>query len=132
MIGSRYIRGGGIEVGARLGDLFRPIPVVQPFHGLRLRSDVGLGLGHLRRQAAGIKVCEKLPLRHVVAFLHQDGALMARQQKGLRFDPVLSLIDDADTQARWYFQLKREYRRARAEGRPFENPVKTRILRWKS
>jgi phenylpropionate dioxygenase-like ring-hydroxylating dioxygenase large terminal subunit len=66
------------------------------------------------------------------AFLSQDGAIMARQQKGLRFDPVLSLIDDADTQARWYFQLKREYRRARAEGRPFENPVKARILRWKS
>jgi phenylpropionate dioxygenase-like ring-hydroxylating dioxygenase large terminal subunit len=68
----------------------------------------------------------------VRAFLHQDGAIMARQQKGLRFDPVLSLIDDADTQARWYFQLKREYRRARAEGRPFENPVKARTLRWKS
>lgn len=66
------------------------------------------------------------------AFLAQDGAIMARQQKGLDFDPVLSLIDDADTQARWYNQLKREYRRARAENRPFENPVKPRILRWRS
>ena len=66
------------------------------------------------------------------AFLRQDGEIMARQQRGLRFDPVLSLIDDADTQARWYFQLKREYRRCRAEGRPFENPVKARTLRWRS
>ena len=69
---------------------------------------------------------------YVRAFLDQDGAVMARQQKGLRFDPVLSLIDDADTQARWYYQLKREYRRARAENRPFENPVKPRTLRWRS
>jgi phenylpropionate dioxygenase-like ring-hydroxylating dioxygenase large terminal subunit len=66
------------------------------------------------------------------AFLHQDGTIMARQQQGLKFNPVLSLIDDADTQARWYYMLKREYRRARAEGRPFENPVKPRTLRWRS
>jgi hypothetical protein len=45
---------------------------------------------------------------------------------------VLSLIDDADTQARWYYRLKQEYRRARAEGRPFENPVKPRTLHWRS
>ena len=69
---------------------------------------------------------------YVRAFLRQDGDIMARQAQGLRFDPVLSLIDDADTQARWYYQLKREYRRARAEGRPFENPVKPRTLRWRS
>jgi phenylpropionate dioxygenase-like ring-hydroxylating dioxygenase large terminal subunit len=73
-----------------------------------------------------------LALPFVRAFLHQDGAIMARQQKGLKFDPMLSLIDDADTQARWYTMLKREYRRARAEGRPFENPVKPRTLRWRS
>jgi hypothetical protein len=28
--------------------------------------------------------------------------------------------------------LKWEYRRARAESRPFENPVKARTLRWRS
>ena len=66
------------------------------------------------------------------AFLRQDRDIMARQQQGLRFDPVLSLIDDADTQARWYYRLKAEYRRARAEGRPFVNPVQPRTLRWRS
>jgi phenylpropionate dioxygenase-like ring-hydroxylating dioxygenase large terminal subunit len=69
---------------------------------------------------------------YVRAFLRQDGEIMARQATGLRFDPLLSLIDDADTQARWYYQLKREYRRACAEGRPFDNPVKPRTLRWRS
>lgn len=68
----------------------------------------------------------------VRAFLAQDAAIMARQQKGLRFDPVLSLIDDADMQARWYYRLKREYRAARAENRPFANPVEPRTLRWRS
>ena len=69
---------------------------------------------------------------YVRAFLDQDGGIMARQQQGLRFAPVLALIDDADTQARWYYRLKAEYRRARAEGRPFVNPVKPRTLRWRS
>jgi len=72
-------------------------------------------------------------LRHYVrAFLHQDGAIMERQQQGLRYDPPLTLIDDADTQAKWYYRLKREYRRARAEVRPFTNPVEPRTLEWRS
>jgi hypothetical protein len=71
-------------------------------------------------------------LRHYVrAFLHQD-RIMERQRQGLRFDPPLTLIDDADTQAKWYYRLKREYLRARAEGRPFENPVRPRTLEWRS
>jgi hypothetical protein len=57
---------------------------------------------------------------------------MERQQQGLRCDPPLMLIDDADTQAKWYYRLKREYRRARAEGRPFANPVAARTLEWRS
>jgi phenylpropionate dioxygenase-like ring-hydroxylating dioxygenase large terminal subunit len=68
----------------------------------------------------------------VRAFLRQDRDIMARQRQGLRFNPVLSLIDDADTQARWYYRLKQEYRRAGAEGREFANPVTPRTLRWRS
>ena len=72
-------------------------------------------------------------LRHYVrAFLHQDRDIMERQQQGLRFSPPLTLIDDADTQAKWYYRLKREYLRARAEDRPFENPVQPRTLEWRS
>ena len=72
-------------------------------------------------------------LRHYVrAFLHQDRAVMERQQQGLRHHPPLTLIDDADTQAKWYYRLKREYRRALAEGRPIENPIEPRTLEWRS
>jgi phenylpropionate dioxygenase-like ring-hydroxylating dioxygenase large terminal subunit len=69
---------------------------------------------------------------YVRAFLDQDRAIMERQQQGLRFDPPLMLIDDADTQAKWYYRLKREYRQARTEGRPFANPVAPRTLQWRS
>jgi phenylpropionate dioxygenase-like ring-hydroxylating dioxygenase large terminal subunit len=82
--------------------------------------------------APWLGVLKPLARPFIRAFLHQDGEIMARQQKGLKFDPVLSLIDDADTQARWYYMLKREYHHARAENRPFENPVKPRTLRWRS
>jgi phenylpropionate dioxygenase-like ring-hydroxylating dioxygenase large terminal subunit len=70
--------------------------------------------------------------RYARAFLRQDCAIMLRQQQGLAFDPPLLLIDDADTQAKWYYRLKREYRRARAEGRPFDNPIRPRLLAWRS
>ena len=65
-------------------------------------------------------------------FSFQDRDALNLQQEGLRYGPSLMLVDDADTQARWYFQLKREYRRALTEGRPFENPVKPRTLRFRS
>lgn len=68
----------------------------------------------------------------VRAFLGQDRDIVALQQVGLRHEPPLLLINDADTQAKWYYRLKAEYVRARAEGRSFVNPVKPRILRWRS
>jgi phenylpropionate dioxygenase-like ring-hydroxylating dioxygenase large terminal subunit len=70
--------------------------------------------------------------RYVRAFLDQDRSIMERQQQGLRYDPPLTLIDDADTQAKWYYRLKREYRRSQAEGRPFANPVEPCTLQWRS
>lgn len=68
----------------------------------------------------------------VRTFLNQDRDVMTLQQAGLAHDPALMLIDDADTQAKWYHRLKNEYARARAETRPFVNPVKGRVLRWRS
>ena len=69
---------------------------------------------------------------YVRAFLNQDRAIIAKQREGLRHDPPLLLINDADQQAKWYYRLKNEYARSRSEGRPFVNPVKDRTLRWRS
>jgi hypothetical protein len=65
-------------------------------------------------------------------FAFQDREALTLQSKGLRFNPALMLVDDADTQAKWYHRLKNEYLRASTEGRPFENPVKPRTLRFRS
>ncbi len=65
-------------------------------------------------------------------FLAQDRRLAVQQQHGLPFLGHPMLLDDADTQARWYLQLKGEYRRAVQENRPFVNPVPVKTLRWRS
>ncbi|MBP0020082.1 MAG: aromatic ring-hydroxylating dioxygenase subunit alpha [Cyanobacteria bacterium SBLK] len=65
------------------------------------------------------------------AFLNQDRRVVIQQQAGLQYDPPLMLINDADTQAKWYYQAKHEFFRAVVEGRQFENPVKERVLRWR-
>lgn len=82
--------------------------------------------------APWLSVLRPLLRPYVRAFLRQDRDIMQRQLQGLRAAPPLALIDDADTQARWYYRLKEEYRRARAEGRAFANPVEPRTLRWRS
>ncbi|MGH6998431.1 MAG: aromatic ring-hydroxylating dioxygenase subunit alpha, partial [Phenylobacterium sp.] len=66
------------------------------------------------------------------AFLRQDGDMVNLQNEGLRYDPALLWIDDADRQAKWYQQLKREWTASRKAGRPFENPVEAATLRWRS
>jgi phenylpropionate dioxygenase-like ring-hydroxylating dioxygenase large terminal subunit len=65
-------------------------------------------------------------------FLDQDRAMIDLQKAGLRHDPALLWIDDADRQAKWYQALKREWRASRTEGRPFVNPVTASTLEWTS
>jgi len=70
--------------------------------------------------------------RFARTFLGQDRGVVEMQAEGLRDNPDLMLINDADVQAKWYYRLKREWSEARAEGRAFENPVDARVLRWQS
>jgi len=65
-------------------------------------------------------------------FLGQDRDMVNLQQQGLKFDPRLMLINDADIQAKWYQRLKSEWATSLDQGRPFENPVKPATLRWRS
>jgi phenylpropionate dioxygenase-like ring-hydroxylating dioxygenase large terminal subunit len=66
------------------------------------------------------------------AFLRQDADMVRLQNAGLKHDPALLWIDDADRQAKWYQSLKREWIASRHEERPFVNPVKPATLRWRS
>jgi phenylpropionate dioxygenase-like ring-hydroxylating dioxygenase large terminal subunit len=65
-------------------------------------------------------------------FLQQDGDMVNLQNQGLRYDPSLLWIDDADRQAKWYQALKRSWIAARKAGAPFVNPVEPAVLRWRS
>lgn len=65
-------------------------------------------------------------------FLDQDRQMVIKQRTRLGYNPQMMLIKDADTQARWYFQLKKEFLASQMEQRPFINPVKEQTLRWRS
>ncbi len=61
-------------------------------------------------------------------FVAQDQQTMVEQARGLRSNPGLMLIDDADKPAKWYFALKQ--RRLTGEGQhPLSGPVE---LHWRS
>ena len=58
---------------------------------------------------------------------------MERQAVGLRYKPVLMLIDDADTPAKFYYKLKAAHLASAQTGQPLDHPLKERdALRWKS
>ncbi len=66
-------------------------------------------------------------------FLKQDQQTMIRQAEGLKYKPHLTLIDDADRQAKWYFALKANLLESRRTGAPMVHPMTGPVtLRWRS
>ncbi len=65
-------------------------------------------------------------------FLGDDRRMVELQREGLKFDPRLMLIQDADLPAMWYHRLKKAWADSTATGAPFVNPLKETTLRWKS
>jgi len=66
-------------------------------------------------------------------FIGQDQSTMEKQAIGLKYDPSLMLIDDADRPAKWYFQLKKAYMESKRDGTPMAHPIDGPVtLRWRS
>lgn len=65
-------------------------------------------------------------------FIEQDKQVVMLQQKGLVHEKSMLLLKDADTLARWYFQLKQEYVKAQSDSHAFNNPVPEVTLHWRS
>lgn len=63
-------------------------------------------------------------------FIGQDAQLFKKLSKGLQNDPQLMLLGDPDTQARWYFELKKRWHQALEQGTEFVNPLKPQTLQW--
>jgi phenylpropionate dioxygenase-like ring-hydroxylating dioxygenase large terminal subunit len=109
----------------RCGDKwFTSLTTVTPVTASTCRIDV----------AAAWNVFYHVPLVTPVAkffgakFVRQDQITMIQQAQGLRHNPSLMLIDDADKPAKWYFALKQ----ARLDGsgkHPMDGPVD---LHWRS
>ena len=79
-----------------------------------------------------------LPITPVLSFfgkrfIRQDQRTMEMQAEGLRHNPNLMLIDDADRPAKWYFELKRAWLESRRTGQPMRHPMPGPVtLRWRS
>jgi phenylpropionate dioxygenase-like ring-hydroxylating dioxygenase large terminal subunit len=66
-------------------------------------------------------------------FVRQDQVTMVQQAEGLKYNPGLMLIDDADRPAKWYFSLKKARLESEETGRPMQHPIDGPVtLRWRS
>ena len=66
-------------------------------------------------------------------FVRQDQETMIQQAEGLKYDPSLMLIDDADRPAKWYFALKQARLDSMKTGEPAKHPMSGPVtLRWRS
>ena len=66
-------------------------------------------------------------------FLKQDQQTMIQQAEGLKHNPNLMLIDDADRPAKWYFALKANLLDSRRTGTAMQHPMPGPVtLHWRS
>jgi phenylpropionate dioxygenase-like ring-hydroxylating dioxygenase large terminal subunit len=75
-----------------------------------------------------------LPLFWILGptFIADDRKIVELQREGLRFNPNLMLIQDSDQPAIWYHRVKKAWAESTENGTEFINPVRERVLRWKS
>jgi phenylpropionate dioxygenase-like ring-hydroxylating dioxygenase large terminal subunit len=66
-------------------------------------------------------------------FIRQDTEVIKKQAIGLEYEDRMMLVDDADRQARWYFELKAAYLASRRTGEPMRHPFSGPVtLHWRS
>jgi phenylpropionate dioxygenase-like ring-hydroxylating dioxygenase large terminal subunit len=66
-------------------------------------------------------------------FIRQDTEVIEKQSLGLKYEDRMMLVDDADRQARWYFELKAAHLESQRTGEPMRHPVSGPLtLRWRS
>ncbi len=66
-------------------------------------------------------------------FIRQDTEVIEKQGLGLKYEDRMMLVDDADRQARWYFELKQALLESRRTGESMRHPMAGPVtLRWRS
>lgn len=72
-----------------------------------------------------------LPLKTLgKTFIGQDVGIFNKLKRGLETNPKLMLVGDPDTQARWYYELKKQWNKAQQENIPFVNTLEPGKLKW--
>ncbi len=88
-------------------------------------------LNHIFYSSLGVVRWLWWPLKRLgKKFIGQDLDVFIKLGNGLKSNPTLMLIGEPDTQARWYYEIKRLYQKAQQDNVPFENPVKSQTLHW--
>ncbi|MFY9949148.1 MAG: Rieske 2Fe-2S domain-containing protein [Candidatus Sulfotelmatobacter sp.] len=108
---------------------FSSLTTVTPITRNRCRIDVVAAWNLFRWMPFGPEL-----LKFVFAkFVEQDRRTMELQAEGLKHNPHLMLIDDADRPAKWYFQLKAAYLEAKRTGAEMKHPMTGPVtLKWRS
>jgi phenylpropionate dioxygenase-like ring-hydroxylating dioxygenase large terminal subunit len=108
---------------------FSSLTTVTPITRTQCRIDVVAAWSLFRWFPFGAEL-----LKFVFAkFVEQDRRTMEMQAEGLKHNPHLMLIDDADRPAKWYFQLKSAHLEAKRTGSPMKHPMSGPVtLKWRS
>lgn len=94
-------------------------------------DDENTELNHIFYTSLGLARMLWLPLRRLGRkFIGQDLGVFKKLAEGLESNPTLMLLGDPDTQARWYYELKKQWNVAQENKTPFVNTVKPQTLRW--
>jgi phenylpropionate dioxygenase-like ring-hydroxylating dioxygenase large terminal subunit len=108
---------------------FSSLTTVTPITRNQCRIDVVAAWNIFRWLPFGAEL-----LKFVFAkFVEQDRRTMELQAEGLKHNPHLMLIDDADRPAKWYFQLKAAHLEAKRTGGEMKHPMSGPVtLKWRS
>jgi phenylpropionate dioxygenase-like ring-hydroxylating dioxygenase large terminal subunit len=108
---------------------FSSLTTVTPITRNQCRIDVVAAWNIFRWLPFGAEL-----LKFVFAkFVEQDRRTMELQAEGLKHNPHLMLIDDADRPAKWYFQLKAAHLEAKRTGEEMKHPMAGPVtLKWRS
>lgn len=88
-------------------------------------------LSHIFYTSIGLAKVLWLPLKRLgKKFIGQDLGVFRKLRDGLDTNPTLMLLGDPDTQARWYYELKKQWNVSLQEKTPFVNTLDPATLYW--
>lgn len=88
-------------------------------------------LNHIFYTSIGLIKALWWPLKGLgKTFIGQDLGVFEKLKRGLETNPTLMLLGEPDTQAKWYYELKKKWTQSVEEKTPFTNPLQPQTLHW--